>query len=141
MKAYAAALSICLGLTTVSAFAPASRSTSLVRHVGSRTPTLLQSDKIFDQEAYIAESKEMRLKHLVVNPARSDIILLPLRHGALNPETDDHLSHAIPRHKKLIKLSNFIRQKYLLRHMMSIPSLVQRPLKPPGGGFAILIWI
>jgi len=64
MKAYAAALSICLGLTTVSAFAPASRSTSLVRHVGSRTPTLLQSDKIFDQEAYIAESKEMRLKHL-----------------------------------------------------------------------------
>ena len=64
MKAYAAALSICLGLTTVSAFAPASRSTSLVRHVGSRTPTLLQSDKIFDQEAYIAESKEMRRKHL-----------------------------------------------------------------------------
>ena len=65
MKASAAALSICLGLASVSAFAPVRHSTSLSRHVEPCSSSLvLQSDKVFDQEAFIAESKEMRLKHL-----------------------------------------------------------------------------
>ena len=65
MKAYAAALSLCLGLTSVSAFAPATHSRSLTRHHDPSNPIAVRmSDKVFDQEAYIAESKEMRLKHL-----------------------------------------------------------------------------
>ena len=65
MKAYAAALSLCLGLTSVSAFAPTTHSRSLTRHHDPSNPIAVRmSEKVFDQEAYIAESKEMRLKHL-----------------------------------------------------------------------------
>jgi hypothetical protein len=66
MKAHAAALSLCLGLTSITAFAPAGNTRSLSRFAPTRSASLapLFSDKVFDQEAFIAESKEMRLKHL-----------------------------------------------------------------------------
>mmetsp|Transcript_26472 Transcript_26472/g.52744 ORF Transcript_26472/g.52744 Transcript_26472/m.52744 type:complete len:440 (-) Transcript_26472:96-1415(-) len=71
MKAYAAAvtaLSLAVHTATAFAFAPAHQSSlSLLRPPSSSS--LLMADtatepKIFDQEAYIAQSKEMRLKHL-----------------------------------------------------------------------------
>mmetsp|Transcript_2747 Transcript_2747/g.5136 ORF Transcript_2747/g.5136 Transcript_2747/m.5136 type:complete len:440 (+) Transcript_2747:22-1341(+) len=71
MKAYAAAvtaLSLAVHTATAFAFAPAHHSSlSLLRPPSSSS--LLMADtatepKIFDQEAYIAQSKEMRLKHL-----------------------------------------------------------------------------
>lgn len=60
MKASAAALSLILSLTSVAAFAPSSSSRSLaLRHGASSSSVALRmaDDKVFDQEAFIAESK------------------------------------------------------------------------------------
>ena len=73
MKAYAAAVATVLfGASAISAFAPTASKSIATRATTGVTPTSFSSalrmadddDKIFDQEAYIAESKEMRLKHL-----------------------------------------------------------------------------
>jgi len=62
------AATILFGASTISAFAPATTNTiSRASHAATiSTPSALAmaDDKVFDQEAYIAESKEMRLKHL-----------------------------------------------------------------------------
>ena len=74
MKAYTTAVAAALFGTTsyISAFAPAvtksiTRYNNAVITTSSSTNSALamaDDNKIFDQEAYIAESKEMRLKHL-----------------------------------------------------------------------------
>ena len=69
MKVYAASVAAALfGATAISAFAPgatravARSSSNAVMQQSSALA--MADDKVFDQEAYIAESKEMRLKHL-----------------------------------------------------------------------------
>jgi 3'-phosphoadenosine 5'-phosphosulfate sulfotransferase (PAPS reductase)/FAD synthetase len=75
MKAYATAVATALfGASAISAFAPAatSFSSALVNRVASSRHAansvvirrMADDSKIFDQEVFIAESKEMRLKHL-----------------------------------------------------------------------------
>ena len=71
MKAYASAVAAALfGASTISAFAPSlsARTASRAGHAASTftsSPLAMADDaEVFDQEAYIAESKEMRLKHL-----------------------------------------------------------------------------
>lgn len=71
MKVYATSVAAALfGASTISAFAPAAFSARSVTRSSngvftqSSALSMADDDKIFDQEAYIAESKEMRLKHL-----------------------------------------------------------------------------
>lgn len=75
MKAYATAVATALfGASAISAFAPAatSFSSALNNRVASSSHAansvvirrMADDSKIFDQEVFIAESKEMRLKHL-----------------------------------------------------------------------------
>eukprot|EP00573_Skeletonema_grethae_P008834 CAMPEP_0201709710 /NCGR_PEP_ID=MMETSP0578-20130828/58245_1 /ASSEMBLY_ACC=CAM_ASM_000663 /TAXON_ID=267565 /ORGANISM="Skeletonema grethea, Strain CCMP 1804" /LENGTH=448 /DNA_ID=CAMNT_0048198697 /DNA_START=62 /DNA_END=1408 /DNA_ORIENTATION=+ len=75
MKAYAAAVATVLfGASAISAFAPTTSSnngittrstTSIINsQFSSSALSMADDEKIFDQEAYIAESKEMRLKYL-----------------------------------------------------------------------------
>jgi phosphoadenylyl-sulfate reductase (thioredoxin) len=71
MKAYAAAVATVLfGASAISAFAPTAsksittRANNGVANTQFSSALAMADDKIFDQEAYIAESKEMRLKHL-----------------------------------------------------------------------------
>eukprot|EP00585_Thalassiosira_rotula_P011556 CAMPEP_0196143346 /NCGR_PEP_ID=MMETSP0910-20130528/13150_1 /TAXON_ID=49265 /ORGANISM="Thalassiosira rotula, Strain GSO102" /LENGTH=444 /DNA_ID=CAMNT_0041404789 /DNA_START=32 /DNA_END=1366 /DNA_ORIENTATION=+ len=71
MKAYATAVAAALfGASTISAFAPTLTGKSLTRTsnaILSQSSALAMADddaKVFDQEAFIAESKEMRLKYL-----------------------------------------------------------------------------
>ena len=60
------------GASTISAFAPAAITTPSITRISnaatinqpSSSALAMADDKIFDQEQYIAESKEMRLKHL-----------------------------------------------------------------------------
>jgi len=67
MKIIAASLSV-LGAASVSAFAPTTSSSRVARSARQPAAALSMAeegdDKVFDQEAYISESKEMRLKHL-----------------------------------------------------------------------------
>ena len=70
MRAYTAAVAaLSFGLNSVSAFAPSAGKTLIASHARvvptTQSAALMAGDvKVFDQEAFIAESKEMRLKHL-----------------------------------------------------------------------------
>jgi len=79
MKVLVAAVSALYGASQVSAFAPAMSVVRSQQSVGVPTSAIaMADDKIFDQEAYIAESKEMRLKYLedqaVSDPATGRMI-------------------------------------------------------------------
>jgi len=66
MKIVAASLSVLVA--SVSAFAPSTNHVIRTQQSVTRAPaaalSMAEDDKVFDQEAYISESKEMRLKHL-----------------------------------------------------------------------------
>jgi len=62
MKSFAAAVAVLSWLQAVSAFAPSAGRPHVARHASA--VQMADDAKIFDQEAFIAESKEMRLKHL-----------------------------------------------------------------------------
>ena len=65
MKVLVAAVSALYGASQISAFAPTRNVVRSQQSVGVPTSALaMADDKVFDQEAFIAESKEMRLKHL-----------------------------------------------------------------------------
>ncbi|KAL3808065.1 hypothetical protein ACHAXA_007186 [Cyclostephanos tholiformis] len=73
MRAYASsAVALLLGAPSISAFAPSSHlagpsgRNAIVQRPSDGSSALSMADdvKIFDQEAYISESREMRLKHL-----------------------------------------------------------------------------
>ncbi|EJK63227.1 hypothetical protein THAOC_16133 [Thalassiosira oceanica] len=67
MKVLVAAVSALYGASQVSAFAPTRsvvRSQQSVVGVPTSALSMADDDKVFDQEAFIAESKEMRLKYL-----------------------------------------------------------------------------
>mmetsp|Transcript_39127 Transcript_39127/g.93695 ORF Transcript_39127/g.93695 Transcript_39127/m.93695 type:complete len:441 (-) Transcript_39127:180-1502(-) len=67
MKVLVAAVSALYGASQVSAFAPTRsvvRSQQSVVGVPTSALAMADDDKVFDQEAFIAESKEMRLKYL-----------------------------------------------------------------------------
>jgi hypothetical protein len=69
MKASNAALSLILSLTSVAAFAPSpSTCRSLARLVASSSSSVtlrMGDDKVFDQEAFIAESKGASIHSLI----------------------------------------------------------------------------